>query len=65
MLLGGQLGVVTRRKLVDVLISPDVADIGMLELNAIERAVEQGRAAARKALADRPGFLERFASHSG
>ena len=51
------------RERADVLICPDVADVGMLEWDALDRVVEAGRAAGKAALHD--GVLASVASGGG
>jgi predicted acylesterase/phospholipase RssA len=48
----------SNRSLAQAVISPDIADIGLLEFKALDRAVEAGRRAARNALAE--GLLAAF-----
>ena len=46
---GSVQAVEAARERADVLISPEVSDVGMLEWNALDRVVEAGRAAGREA----------------
>jgi predicted acylesterase/phospholipase RssA len=51
LLLGSVDATRAARQQADVVITPDTRGIGMLEFEALERAMEVGRAAAREALA--------------
>jgi NTE family protein len=48
----------------DLVITPQVDDIGLMEWQSIGRARELGRAAARQALEADPGVVERLAGNA-
>jgi NTE family protein len=52
--------VAAARRHADLVISPAVEGIGLMDWKALPRAVELGRRAAREALATKPDLVERF-----
>jgi predicted acylesterase/phospholipase RssA len=60
MTVGGTKSVATARSHADLVITPAIEGIGLLDWKAIDRMRELGRDAARKALDSDPGMLARL-----